>query len=163
MQNQNLNEHNYRLTMLLDQLEEKNALTEAMRSAANMNDVETIKHLLTQEVSVNTVDECGFSAACKKGYKEALNAMIEHADLEGSCNTNNDEGNTLIISTRSKHLNVTKLLLRYGVNIEARDKFGRTALLWACAVCSLDFVELFLEYGSKVDVVDNQGNTCLRF
>lgn len=159
-------EHYYRLTNLLDQLEKKNALTEAMRSAANMNDVETIKQLLTQGVGVNTFDEYGFSAvtyACKKGYNEALNAMIEHADLEGSCcNTNNDEGNALIISTRNKHFNVTKLLLRHGVNIDARDKFGRTALLWACAIGSLDLVKLLLEYGSKVDVVDNQGNTCLR-
>jgi ankyrin repeat protein len=162
---QKLNERYHQQTVLLERLQTKNVLAEAMRTAANMNDIETIKQLLTQGVSVNTVDECGFSAfsyACRKGHEEAVSAMIDHADLEDSCNNNNLEGTPLILSTKNKHLNVVVLLLKYGVDIEARDRFGKTALHWACANGSRNAVKLLLENGAKVDVVDNQGSTCLR-
>jgi len=163
---QELNNRYHRQTVLLQQIEEKNEISDKLRSAANRNDVKTITDLLAKGASVNNVDEAGFSAiahACRKGHVEAVIAMVDHADLDGkSFDNRSSEGTPLILATKNNHLGVVNVLLEYGVNTEARDRFGRTALLCACVKGSNDVVKLLLDHGSSVDAVDDKGNNCLR-
>ncbi|KHO11648.1 F-box domain-containing protein [Metarhizium robertsii ARSEF 23] len=56
---------------------------------------------------------------------------------------------------------VIKRLLEYGVDIEARDQFRRTSLLYAIRSGRQNIVELLLENGAHVAVKDNDGQTPL--
>ena len=163
---QELYDRYHRQTLLLEQIEEKNDISEKLRSAANRNDVNTITDLLAKGASVNNVDEAGFSAithACRKGHVEAVIAMVDHADLDGDSFDNRSlEGTPLILAIKNDHIGVVKVLLEYGVNTEARDRFGRTALLCACVKGSYAVAKLLLDHGSCVDAVDDKGNNCLR-
>ena len=80
-----------------------------------------------------------------------------------------DNGQTALI--RAMFLENTKLrrrtakmLLNYGAKVKLLDKFGRSALSWACVLAREDMIKLFFSY-PEVDLVlgsiDTDGNTNL--
>lgn len=56
---------------------------------------------------------------------------------------------------------VLRILLEHGVNPNARDHFGRTAMHLASYHQGFTNVELLLEYGANVDAMDGNGCTPL--
>jgi ankyrin repeat protein len=54
-------------------------------------------------------------------------------------------------------------LLKAGAEIEAKDKDGITALIWAAHVGGMEACRLLIEKGAKVDAKDKMGWTALMF
>lgn len=56
---------------------------------------------------------------------------------------------------------VVKLLLEYDVDVNAQDRNGCTALMWACQNGAVTTVQLLLTNGARTDLKDEQGFTAL--
>ena len=59
------------------------------------------------------------------------------------------------------HLDVVKLLVNVGANVDGADQFGSTPLFWAVRRGSPEVVRFLLESGAAVDTRDNDGKTPL--
>jgi len=59
------------------------------------------------------------------------------------------------------HMDMTKLLLLYGANVNATDKDGRTALFIAVTQGHIDMVKLLLTNSANPNVQDNLGDSPL--
>lgn len=59
------------------------------------------------------------------------------------------------------HARIIRLLVRYGVNVNARDVFGRTPLAWACVLNRTRAVEALLASNADVNLRDAQGDPLL--
>jgi len=66
----------------------------------------------------------------------------------------------LIVSAAySGKVDIIRHLLNSGVDIEAKDKFGGTALARAAQMNQIETVRMLLEAGADTDAQDDQGNT----
>ena len=71
----------------------------------------------------------------------------------------------LIAATHAGNSNIVTYLLNQGVDINAQDASGKTALMWAVNVTGddLSVVQMLLEKGARTDVSDNNGSTVVDF
>jgi len=135
---------------------------ELIRTAANNNDVVTVKRLLKQGISCNVPDETGFSAfkyACGKGHLHIIRMMLDHADIQ------DEDGRLtpLILAAKNTHDSVVKLLIKRGALIDATDQIGRTALHVACDNNNRSTALELLDLGCNVSAIDKKGNTSLHY
>ena len=54
-----------------------------------------------------------------------------------------------------------KFLVTQGVDINAKDEYGRTALMWATTFNEINIVKLLIDFGVDVNVSDKHGYTAL--
>jgi len=69
----------------------------------------------------------------------------------------------LLLAAKSGDKERVRLLLENGANVNARDRYGWTALMWAVFKGYKEIVKLLLENGADVNVRDFFGNTALKF
>ncbi|GMI46995.1 hypothetical protein TrCOL_g11124 [Triparma columacea] len=146
----------------LNQITNVGDSNDLMRTAANNNDIPTIKRLLKQGISCNVPDETGFSAfkyACGKGHMHVIRLMLDHADIQ------DEDGRLtpLILAAKNAHDSVVKLLIKRGALIDATDQIGRTALHVACDNNNRSTALELLDLGCQVSAVDKKGNTALHY
>jgi|GEM_PF-4255434 len=67
----------------------------------------------------------------------------------------------LLNAVKKNNFNKIEKLLDNGININAQDKSGKSALLIACLRGYTDIAELLLKKGANINFRDNQGNTAL--
>lgn len=70
-------------------------------------------------------------------------------------------GQELIRMSKEGNITAVKLLLDAGVNVDAQNKVGRTALMMAIANAHTQIVELLLKAYADVDIEDNNSITAL--
>lgn len=120
--------------------------------------------------------------AAGMGKLQAVRALIAYganpnADLDKLWDTNNGAhvlmngmgaGSVLISAAESGNLDVVKEILRYGPNLEARERRGRTALFEAGESTNseederrAECVRVLAKAGANVDAQDRDGNTLL--
>ena len=61
----------------------------------------------------------------------------------------------------SRNKNIVELLLKNNADVNAKDAFNTTALMYAVASGNKELVELLISYGADVKASDGQGNTVL--
>ena len=54
-------------------------------------------------------------------------------------------------------------LIELGADIERKDNFGRTPLMFACKLGSKDMVELLLQYKCDINATNNMKESCMTF
>ena len=71
----------------------------------------------------------------------------------------------LIDACKSTPEDVTTVrsLLDAGADINIRDKYGRTALYWACHYNRTNIVPLLLDAGADINITNNNGYTALQY
>jgi len=67
----------------------------------------------------------------------------------------------LVVAAEAQRLDVVKLLLDLGADVEVQDGDGISPLMAAAAACDLEAVDLFLALGARPSTIDNQGRTVL--
>ena len=72
-------------------------------------------------------------------------------------NAHGDDGQTpLQLASKEGHINVTRLLLEHGVDVDARDDSRNTALHYASKI---EVVHLLVEHGANIDTENDEGRT----
>jgi ankyrin repeat protein len=71
--------------------------------------------------------------------------------------------NCLMFASGGGHLEIVKYLLAQGANVEAKDKQGRTPLIWAAMRGQLEVVKALLEAGADINKTSMFGATPLEY
>ncbi|CAG9773085.1 unnamed protein product [Ceutorhynchus assimilis] len=139
--------------------QEKTSLVEACTDG----DVGTVKKLLTEGRSVHETSEEGeslLSLACSAGYFElaqvllAMHANVEDRGIKGECTP-------LMEAASAGHLDIVRLLVHHGAEVNAQSTSGNTPLMYACAGGHTDVVKFLLENGANVEDHNENGHTPL--
>lgn len=134
--------------------------------AACNNDLDEVKRLLEEGVSIDVQDEKGFTAlmCAASYYYEELEIYL----LEQGANTEKRDnyGFTALLRNAvygeiEEELVSAKILLDYGADPDARDKDGFTGLLYASLFDYPEMVGLLLQYDADPDCRDAWGWTPL--
>ncbi|EAY17214.1 ankyrin repeat protein, putative [Trichomonas vaginalis G3] len=75
----------------------------------------------------------------------------------------NDINKCFINSMRFNFPSLSKYFLSHGANINAKDKYGKTALHYAAENNSKETVELLISHGANINEKDNDGQTVLHY
>ena len=91
--------------------------------------------------------------ACKNGETKVVKLLLDNKNDEFHSETIL-RWSEFMWACHNGHKDVVKLLLDHSKRIElnARDKFGRSAFMWACYNGHKDVVKLLLEYSKIVDI-----------
>ncbi|XP_050507031.1 ankyrin repeat domain-containing protein 17-like isoform X3 [Diabrotica virgifera virgifera] len=144
---------------LTQQQSEKTSLVEACTDG----DVRTVRKLLTEGRSVHETSEEGeslLSLACSAGYFElaqvllAMHANVEDRGIKGECTP-------LMEAASAGHLDIVRLLVAHGADVNAQSTSGNTPLMYGCAGGHTEVVKFLLENGANVEDHNENGHTPL--
>ncbi|KAL3278379.1 hypothetical protein HHI36_013707 [Cryptolaemus montrouzieri] len=139
---------------------EKTSLVEACTDG----DVRTVQKLLTEGGrSVHETSEEGeslLSLACSAGYFElaqvllAMHANVEDRGIKGECTP-------LMEAASAGHLDIVRLLVAHGADVNAQSTTGNTPLMYGCAGGHTEVVQFLLQHGANVEDHNENGHTPL--
>ncbi|KAM6305674.1 2-5A-dependent ribonuclease [Aegotheles albertisi] len=106
--------------------------------------------------------------ACKKGHFSTVEILVQEMGADLNLCDNKDR-NALVHALQKDEgkesksaVSIGHFLLDQGVNVNSKDECGKTALILAAEMQSLDLVEALLEKGEiDIDDADEEGNTAL--
>jgi ankyrin repeat protein len=106
--------------------------------------------------------------ACHRGLAEVAKLLIDKHQVSGKDNAfldaASDEGISPLIAASSEgHLDVVKLLIASGANVDCKDQDDTTALMAASARGHLDAVKELVAAGAKVNEQNRDGHSALMF
>lgn len=143
-------------------------LANAVVAAAGSGKVEAFAVLLSGGGNIKSRDELGrtaLMAAATSGSPAMVEEVLKsHPDLNAVDNT---EGRTALMQvatndfykvTREDVLEVIRLLLKAGADLNVRDEDGNTALI-LCAMFNVDLVLPLVQAGADVNARNNQGQS----
>ncbi len=161
--------------------EEKKALNEELLKAADEGRLEDVSKLLEKGADVNAKDDYGWTAlmlACANGDMDMFGELTSRKDIDfkakditGKTALDYDKSGILqgvlteelLRASRNGWLGDVSKLLEQGADIEARNGYDRTALMWACERDHTDVARLLLEKGADVNAKDEDGNTAFDY
>jgi len=90
-------------------------------------------------------------------------ALSQYLGQEGDPNIMNGDGDSLlyVASGAKGGLEVVKLLVEGGADLNQISREGRTALHTASAWCNTDIVALLLEAGARTDIKNSENNVAI--
>jgi ankyrin repeat protein len=120
--------------------------------------------LLTAKASLDATDREGHSAlaiAASRGHAATAEILLKHGanpNLRGK-----DSLTPLMWAVRKDgHWQMADLLLKYGADLEARDAWGRTALMHS-AIHDRSAIRVLIKYNANLFAQDNNGDTALHY
>lgn len=125
-----------------------------------------VKNEKSQKVNIDVQDEEGYSPliwAAFKGHGDILKMLLFHgADINKK--DGHDGLTALMFATVKGHEKELKILLEYShdLDIDAQDKDGNTALVWAIRVKNAKIVKLLIGHCAKVDLANKDEEDPLR-
>ena len=141
--------------------------TPLIYAAAYNTNPEIIKALLKAGADINahTIngDDAFIIAAGDNPNPEILRVLLNAgANLK---TTNNQLSTALMASCQSSNIreDVVKFLIDSGIDINAQDKYGMTALIYASMSAESNIVKLLLSSGADVNIKDNEGKNALDY
>ena len=123
-----------------------------LHGAALAGHTDVVQVLIDAGADVNAKDDNGRSPlhwASEYG-RLAIVKMLSEAGASRVHGHTETEGNIYVV----------QVLIDAGVDIEAKDRMGRSPLHWACEGGNLAIVKMLVKAGAKVCATDNEANTC---
>lgn len=114
-----------------------------------------VKLLVENGADVNVLDDYDspLRLACGDGKFEMAKYLLEnHALVDLAV-----DDTPLIIASCVGYMEIIKLLLKYGADINWKDKDGRSALFFAKAHRQKEVVQFLIENGADTELVDKFG------
>ena len=137
-----------------------------LRGAVSTNNMEMVRYLVKKGADINAKDELGWDSlisACMKGNMEMVEFLLSNG---ANLNTRtDDDGQNVLMRTAwyeyDENLALAEYFVKKGIDINARDKMGNTALLIAAKNEQPKMVELLLALGADKNVRNNEGKSVL--
>lgn len=111
----------------------------------------------------NTKGWTPFMLACRNSTtKSSIDTIIILYNNGADINENDNKILPLMLACMANNIEVVKLLLVWGVNVNIQDNIGWTSLMWISRYTrNVDIAQLLLEHGADVNIKDNTGWTAL--
>ncbi|KAJ3641462.1 hypothetical protein Zmor_027969 [Zophobas morio] len=144
--------------------EDNNALHHASKLWEDNRDL--LKLLIKKSIHIDAQNKYGETVlqfACLKGDQEIVEMALEH---NASVNISNEGlSNALHYASRSwwNNRDVIKLLIKKGIDVNAQNENGTTALQLACGNGDLEITKMLFEFGACINIVDKQNHTALNY
>lgn len=140
------------------------SLSTALTLAIHTNDVTTAQALLDAGLNPNHHEASMLPPlfyAVEGGNTRITGLLIQHgADV--NVRLGKDEATPLMRAAASQHPDIVSLLLKAGAQLDAQDRLGATALMWAsvkgCHACATRLIAA----GALLDVRGRMGETALQ-
>lgn len=141
----------------------------ALMDAADGGHTEIVRLLLGKGADVNAKNNMGRTALMytAKGHKETPAEVMRDIYVANKSLTGADILLTTAAYENGAHteyitdIETVKLLLEKGADVNARNKWGKTALMYAADEGHTDIVKLLVEKGADVDATGNDGKTAM--
>jgi ankyrin repeat protein len=139
----------------------------ALVHAAESGHTDTVILLLDKGANIEAADKDGYTAlmrAAGDGYADMAKVLLERGAKVVVAQQSNSPGTPdaeLLEAAGKGDTATVQSLLQQGTSIEAKDKNGRTALMWAAEMDEGDTAGLLLGKGANIEAKDNSGDTAL--
>lgn len=122
--------------------------------AARVGDAEMVRLLVDRGADARAVGGMALTAAFLTRCGECVDRLVAEG-LDASAFTE-----ALFATVPDGNIDTARFLLDHGADLDARDPFGRTPLMYAVAsdLLPLDIVRLFVERGADVNAISNRDN-----
>ncbi|PTB81746.1 ankyrin, partial [Trichoderma longibrachiatum ATCC 18648] len=130
--------------------------------AAERGEAERVESLPKEpDADLNAVNDGGntpLSRAARNGHIEIVKMMLQDKDRIDS----EHYYHAFFAAAKGGHSDVLDLLLEtFGLDVNAKNRRGRTPLSWAAQSGRIEEVELLLEHGADANLKDSEGKTPL--
>lgn len=128
--------------------------------------MQVLKFLLENGVHVDVVGGALMATplqwAAREGHLGVVLTLVEYG---ANMHFIDSQGyNAMHLAVHGKKPEMLLLLLALGGNIDSRDSYGRTPLMWACYAGDCDdLVTILLEWGADLNIKDVTGYTALHW
>lgn len=128
----------------------------ALIVASEQNNKEVVDFLLAEGADPNITTSMGGTALSRAAENGNTKLMEKLLDYEA-----NIDDLSLITAAREGHLDAVKLLVERGANVNARQRWGQTALMFAAREGHSSIVSYLLQNGAKVRIRDKNDESAL--
>lgn len=128
----------------------------ALMLATEKNDLETISYLIDAGAQIDIVDAKGCTAflyAVLYDNNDIAKTLLNKS--KDSVDKDSVDGFTpLMVAANNKNIEMVRMIVTAGANINKVDSYGRSAFTYAVAKNSMDVAEYLMENGADVTLVD---------
>jgi hypothetical protein len=102
---------------------------------------------------------------CFKGMISSVKRMLEMKSIDVEAREGGEEGRSscLKIAACKGHLDICRLLIDKGAQVNTKDEVGSTPLHYAAMHGRIEIVRLLCDHGADIEASDNDGCTPLHF
>jgi len=102
---------------------------------------------------------------CFKGMISSVKRMLEMKSIDVEAREGGEEGGStcLKIAACKGHLDICRLLIDKGAQVNTKDEVGSTPLHYAAMHGRIEIVRLLCDHGADIEASDNDGCTPLHF
>lgn len=138
----------------------------ALFIAAKKGNTEAVRYLISVGSDINTRNKVKISAltiAVQADKPEVVKLLLDNKADWSIQDLQSLEGLTALhYASIAGNINMIKILLEKGVDIEVKDRgYAATPLEWACYSGQLEAVKLLIEKGANLNYVDHMKETAL--
>ena len=133
--------------------------------AASVGQLATVQSILAAQPDlINAYAPDGFfplALAAFFGHADIVKFLLDHgADVQQAA-TNAQRVNALHAASANRHLDICRMLIEKGIDVNAKQEGGFTPLQEAAHNGQLELVDLLLEHGADARTKNDQGQTAL--
>ncbi len=145
-------------------VQDSTASRQSFREAAEQGDVQTLRRLIEDGVSIDAVDDDGQTALCLALRSEQVEAASLLIRAGADVNTQGSNwGVPLMIAARLGQTDIVRMLIERGADVNASLSTGWTPLLMAARFGHTEIARMLLDAGAKTDARTREEMTPLLF
>ena len=125
--------------------------------------IETVQQMIDHGANVNAANKDGTTPlilACSRAQEESVRILLKAKANPNITDGDGDASLHAAIAGDCSH-EILQEISYYGVDVNATNKRGRTALLLSCSYGKMDSIKVLLRAGADPTIVDDEGFSCL--
>ena len=129
-----------------------------IHKAIEENNLFMIKNLIANGFDIKATDRYGYTPlelATELGHTEIVQALLD----AGACTDMVCKIKLLQISCWFNHIDIIKLLIKAGINVNLRLENESTLLMDVAGEGNFELTKILVEAGAEIDVIDRYGNS----